>query len=126
MSLKSKLAKSAKRAVAAKKAEVPAPKKAAPPRKPKPPKLPERRSAKRSEEVLALFRRDGSVVPGAEWVIAGQGIAHPLGSIDEVLKDAPRTRDGLREYFSATSLKGILFDNGPGKPVGVLREDLGL
>jgi len=133
MSLKTKLAKSAKKTAIkkalAKHVKKVASAKAEKVRKPRPKKSPkpaERRKAPRSQEVLALFRKDGSVVPGAEWVIAGQGVAHPLGALDEVLQEVPRTQDGLREYFTTSPLKGILFDGGPGSAVGVLREDLGL
>ena len=131
MSLKNKLAKAAaaKKKVKAKEVDTvprPTPRKTSPPRTPQPKNPKERRKAQRVDEVIALFRGDGSVVPGAEWVIAGQGVAHPLGALDEVLNGVPRTREGLREFFLSTALKGVLFDQGPGKPVGVLREDVGL
>ena len=128
MSLKTKLKKAAasKKKKAPKVKAVVKPEKVRKPRPKKSPKPAERRKAQRSQEVLALFRKDGSVVPGAEWVIAGQGVAHPLGALDEVLQEVPRTQDGLREYFTTSPLKGILFDGGGEKAVGVLRGDLGL
>ena len=125
MSLKTKLAKTAKTVKVEKAALKKAAAEKSPPRTPKAKKPKERREAPRVQEVLGLFAKDGTVTPGAEWVIEGQGVAHPLGAISEVLTDVPRTKDGLMDYFFASPLKGILFDGGPGKPVGVLREDVG-
>jgi hypothetical protein len=93
------------------------------------------------KKIISLFQRnyDGDrlvrneVVPGAEWVVAGEGVAtrkylekHVLISHGmDFLCDVPTDFDGLKAYLGARNIEGIVWhaENGDGRMVKIKRKD---